>query len=60
MDTNNNQFKDFITQKNQNHVAKKKPSFIDSISLTKVTFCLLVKFDAIEKAKNAIQAPSEL
>ena len=48
-----------MAQENQNS-DDEKSSFIDPVSLTKVTFCLfLIKFDAFEEAKNAILAPSE-
>jgi hypothetical protein len=48
-----------MTQKNQNSVANEEPNFIDPINLAKVTFCLLVKFNAFKEAKNEISAPSE-
>jgi hypothetical protein len=44
-----------MTQKDRNSVANNKSSFIDPISLAKVTFCLLVKFNAFEEAENEIQ-----
>jgi hypothetical protein len=49
-----------MTQKDQNSIANKEPNFIDPVSLAKVTFCLLVKFNTFEETKNEIPAPSEL
>jgi hypothetical protein len=48
-----------MSQKNQNSVVNKEPNFIDPVSLAKVTFYLLVKFNAFKEAKNEIPAPSE-
>jgi hypothetical protein len=57
MNTDKYHFKDFIIQKNQNSVANEEPSFVDPVSLAKVTSCLLV--NAFEETKNKIPAPSE-
>jgi hypothetical protein len=48
-----------MIQKDQNSIANKEPNFIDPVSLAKVIFCLLVKFNTFEEAKNEILAPSE-